>query len=1105
MTFTPSKIAIQRPASIFILMVLIFFMGVNAYKSLPREDAPDIQIPLLIITVPYPGASPADVEALVINKLEKELQNLEYLKEMKSTSTEGAAIITLEFSLDFKVSAALTKVREAIDRVKPDLPAETEDPIITEINLSEEPIMIVNIAGKMGLHTLKKIAEDIKDEIKGIQGVLDVKRAGGLEKEVQVFINPNKLRHYNLDLNQVALAITQENTSVPGGKMKMGPMNYLIRVPSEIVTPSELENIPIKSLNKVPIYIRDIAKVQFGFKELESRSRLNGIESVSLSISKRSGENLIEISKKIKAIVAKEEKRFGKKLKFTILSDKSKKVNQMVSDLENNIFSGLTFVFIVLLITMGPRSAFFVGAAIPFSMLISFIVIQWLSITLNVVVLFSLILALGMLVDNAIVVVENIYRHMESGKSRVEASLVGVGEVAIPIISSTITTLAAFLPLIFMPGIMGEFMSYLPKTLIITLTASLFVGLIINPVLCATLMPQPKEKKALNEFELAKKSKWARGYRKVLEFALKYSKSTMIIVILVWVFVIFSYFKFVFPKQGVEFFPTTQPQEAVVHIKAPLGTTLEKSDAIVKELEKALKPFQKYTDAIVGNVGQGRGSQQSVSSISHIVIAFPDWQEWKGLKPSEVVAKARKRIKHIVGAEISVKKAQMGPPRKAPVRIEISGNDFNIMKDISIKIQQKIKNTKGIVNLKDDFDKSRAEIRVVLDREKISQLGLRASQIGGLIRTAFNGKKVSTYREGKEEYDIIVRLDQKFRTSSTSLESFHIKTASGRQVPISELARVIPAPSFGSIRHVGSKRVITISADSEGVPGPVLLKAVQKKLKGMKTPSGYFIKYTGSNKAEKESQDFLAQSFLVALFLIFLVLVTQFNSIVLPFIILTSVVLSLMGVFLGMIIHARPISIMMGGIGTISLAGVVVNNSIVLIDYINQLRERGESAYQAILIAGMVRLRPVLLTAVTTILGLIPITLGMDINFYRWPNVVVFGSEGGTFWVPMAYAVIYGLGVATVLTLIVVPVLYLQVESIKKTVPLWFNKALQYAYSLQKKGNLPASIHFRRQTTQNGQRIDKIAINELEELPPTDDSKINPPSVKEPTIEKADT
>ncbi|MCG8338006.1 MAG: efflux RND transporter permease subunit [Proteobacteria bacterium] len=1028
--FLPSNIAIQRPSSIFILMILIFIMGLIAYRGLPREAFPEVQIPYLIVTIPYPGSSPEDVESLIVNKLESEMQNLDDLKEISSTSTEGAAMVALEYDLGADIDEAKIEVREALDRVTPELPDDTEDPIITEINTADFPIIIINLSGTIGLYALKEAAEDLKEDIEGIPGVLEVKRAGGLDREVQVNVDPDKLRYYNLDLNQVSNAIAYENTNTPAGNIEIGPLKYMIRIPGEIEAPERIDDMIITAPGQIPVFTRDVARTQFSFQEVTTRSRLNKTESVSLSVSKRSGENLLEITGEIKRIIEKAKNQNANTIKYTILSDHSDTVKMFIRDLENNMYSGLVSVLLVLIFILGFRNSVFVAAAIPFSMLISFLIIQSLGITLNMIVLFALIMALGMLVDNAIVIVENIYRHLELGYPPKIAAKLGVGEVAIPVSTSTLTTLAAFFPLLFMPGIMGDFMSYMPKMLIITLSASLFVGLVINPVLCSVFMKNPKKKKSNDEISIAEGSKILGIYRKVLQWALAHRLVVVFLVFGTWIFLFQYYAKEVSPSAGTEFFPESEPEYAIIHVEAPLGSSLERSDELTRKIEKVTESYYDKTTSVIANVGQPAGSMVTsgkTTHLSHLQVNFPNWQERTSL-PSDHIVSIRSKIAAFSGAVFKITKAEHGPPTGKPVNIEISGEDLVALEKISLDIQSRIKNVEGLVNLDDNFVSNRSEIQVLIDREKTARLGLRTASVAGLLRTAFNGKIVSTYREGKEEYDIVVRLDEKHRKSINSLESLYIKTPEGQSVNLGEIAIVTNAKALGSIRHIGTDRVITVSGDAEGKSGSDVLSAVQEELKDYIIPEGFSLKYSGANTSQKEMEEFLPKSFLVTVFLIFLILVTQFNSLALPFIIVTSVFLSMMGVYLGMIIHHSPFSIMMGGIGIISLAGVVVNNAIVLIDYIQQLRAKGLARERAIVLSGMLRLRPVLLTAMTTILALIPVTVGLDIDFSRSP-IVLFGSESGQMWIPMAQAVIYGLAIATGLTLIVIPVLYSLIET----------------------------------------------------------------------------
>ena len=1056
----PSHIAIRNPVFVFIMVLVISIAGFKAYKSIPREAAPDIQIPLLIVSIPFPGASPEDVESLISNKVEQELKTIKNLKEISSTSSEGVSVLTLEFTSDFDISEARTKVREKMDQIKPDLPADAEDYQVTEINLSEQPLMILNLAGDMGLLGLTELADEVKEEIEGIPGILEVRRAGGLEKEIRVYVNPDKLNYYKLALNQVSSSISNENTNLPGGTITMGPTKYMIRVPGEFISPEGINEALISAPNQVPVRVKDIAQVVFGYKEVTSKSRLDGLESVSLSIVKRSGENLLAIRDEVKSIIQRLEKDYKEDVKFSILSDQGERVQQIVKDLENNIITGFVLVFLVLLLVMGISNALLVAIAIPLSFLVSMIILNVMGFTLNIVVLFSLILSLGLLVDNAIVIVENIYRHRQAGKSRIEAAMLGTKEIAIPVTTSTITTVAAFFPLIFMPGIAGEFISFLPKTLIVTLSSSLFVALIINSVLCSTMMRVKVNKEVTSDFDelkLVDHSKILRVYQRTLRGVLRFRFVTVMVFIFLFIGTFYWYGTNTFPRKRVEFFPKTEPSEAIVNITAPMGTTLDISDGYVTSVEGYIESDMDKLDAVVANVGQRRGSGASSSGstttyLSHVVLDFPSWQNWVE-KPSEIIKNLRQKLVKMVGVQVKLVEAQSGPPTGKAFNLEVQGEDFSKMINSVEIIKQKIKDIPGLVDLTDDFDRSRPELKVIIDRDKASRLGFRARDIASTVRTAFNGKKVSVFRDGTEEYDIWVQLDQSFRKNQSDLASLFIFTSSGEPVRLSEIAKVDTGPSYGSIRHVDTERTITISGDAFRVPGPVLVMKAQQALKDLELPDGVRYKFTGENKGRQETQIFIGQALIIAICLILVVMIAQFNSIALPFIVITSVFMSVMGVLLGLIVHDRPFGIIMTGVGTVALAGIVVNNVIVMLDFVVKLRKQGFARNEAMVLASAVRFRPVLLTAVTTVIGLAPMAMGMDIDFSR-DSPIVFGSESGSFWKSMALAIMYGLSVATFLTLFMVPTLYSLIEDGRERLIRLLSKYISFENSNNIKAEL---------------------------------------------------
>ncbi len=1012
-----SDLAISNRISIFVMTGAVILLGFMSYLTLPRESAPSIDIPIVFVATPYFGVSPEDIENLVTQPIEKHLEELSNVKEITSTSSEGISTVVIEFETEVDINNALQKVREEVDLARAEIPDDAEESTIQEINFDDIPILVINVAGTHNLVTLKDIAENLELRIEQIPGVLDVTVAGGLEREVQVNVDPDRLVYYGLELEDIIETIRQENLNMPGGSIKTGTLRYAVRVPGEFTNPEEIGALVLKTRNRQPITIEDVAEVRFGFKEASTHARMNGLPCVSLNVQKRSGENLIQIADTVKELLDAERERLPKTVNLAVLADQSKDIRSMISDLENNIISGLILVVCVLFMFMGVRNALFVAIAIPLSMLISFIVLEMLGYTLNMVVLFSLILALGMLVDNAIVIVENIYRHREEGMPLIRAAREGVGEVAVPVCTSTLTTLCAFAPMLFWPGIIGDFMSYLPATLIITLAASLFVGLIINPTVCSVLLTVTRKRED---------QRWLMNlrerYSRFLIFALEHKLSVMGVTCgaLIGMIVLYGLI-----GKGVEFFPETEPNQAYIDVNTAIGTKLDVSDGIVRQAEEYI---QDTTDMnqYVASVGASPNPQDFSASgggtphKSRIIVDFFERQD-REQSSFETVEAIRKRMERLIGADVEITTPQPGPPTAAPVNIEIVGDDFAVLSRLADEAMLLIENIPGLVDLKDDYDSGKPELKVEIDREQAALLELNTAKIARAVRTAINGTEASKYRVGEEEYDIIVRFAETERSTFADLERIHI-IQDDELVSLSTLARTRVAGGVGSIKRKDQERVLTIEGDVEGRLANDVLEDVQTTLASLALPEGYALRYAGENVEQDEATDFLSKAFLIALILITLVLVTQFNSITMPFIIMMSVVLSLIGVLFGLIVTATPFGIIMTGIGVISLAGVVVNNAIVLIDYIRKLRNRGLRRREAIVQGGVTRLRPVLLTAITTILGLIPLTTGLSFNF--WTLTLEVGGESSQWWGPMGVAVIFGLAIATVLTLIVVPVMY---------------------------------------------------------------------------------
>lgn len=1013
-----NRIALKRQPTILTLLIIIVIAGAYSYLTLPRESFPDITIPYVFVTTTYEGVSPSDMEELVTIPIERKLKGIADVEEIRSTSAEGISTVAVKFLPSVDIDDALQKVRDRVDQAKNDLPADLkDDPVIKEVNFSDLPVIRVVLSGDFSLRRLQRFAEDLKDKIESIQGVLDAPISGGLEREIHVEFDLDRVGAYNVPFSSLISAVTRSNVNMPGGSMDIGEGKYLVRVPEDFKHPSEIFSIVAFVRDGKPVYLRDLAVITDSHKDPLTRTRINGKTSVTIAVQKRSGENIVRVTDEVKKAVEEMRPLLPPSLGIDLTADMSNDVRLMVADLENNILSGLLLVLAVIFVFIGGQSAVFIALAIPYSMFITFILLMGSGITMNMVVLFSLILALGMLVDNGIVIVENIYRHMQEGEGRLEAATAATDEVAWPVITSTLTTLGAFFPMIFWPGIMGEFMKYLPITLIMALSASLFVALAINPVLSARYQRVTIETKRSRKDGLI-----IRAYLSFLTWALNHR---LILVLSAFALLLASVASYGAFGRGTEFFPETEPRRAYITVKAPEGTNLDASDAIVAQVEKTAAQYEDihYIIANVGAVGGDPFSQGGTGThINRVVIDFKDFHERE--KPSsEIVDELRTRLlKDIRGAEVQVEKEKEGPPTGPPVNLEISGKDIVVLGELAQRARKIIEQIPGIVDLKDNFVRGKPEITVRIDKEKAALFNLDTLTIATTVKSAINGAKVGVFREGKDEYDIIAKLPEKDRRSLESIKRLTISGPAGEPVPITSVADIGVSSGLGAIMRLDQKRVVTVSANVSGRLANDAIRDIEKRLvEQVEWPRGYSFRFTGEQREQEKAQAFLIKAFAATLFLIAIILITQFNSVATPLIILTSVLLSLIGVFLGLLVTDTAFGIIMTGIGVISLAGVVVNNAIVLIDYSNQLRDKGLSYRESLIKAGLVRFRPVMLTAITTILGLLPMAAGVSVDFRKLTLEV--GSESSQWWGPMAVAVIFGLGVATLLTLVIVPVL----------------------------------------------------------------------------------
>jgi multidrug efflux pump len=1011
-----SNAAVDNRTVVWVLIVLIMMAGTTAYLTVPREATPDIPIPYVVVTTPYEGVSPEDIESSITLKLEKELAGIKGIKEISSISAEGNSTIIIEFFPDVRVEEALQYARDRVDQVRGELPADAEEPSVREISLADFPIFLINISGGgISEVQLKAIADELEDVFEELPGVLNCEVLGGLEREIRLEVDHDRFLAYGLTLGQLLALVPSEHLNLSAGSLETPRTKFNVRVPAEFKDPDEVEHLIIAVIDGRPIYLSDIGVVRDTFKDRTSYSRLSGEPSITLSIQKRVGADIIPLAVAVEKILEEARKQVPQGVTFEVTLDQSEDIRSMVKDLENNILSGLVLVVIVLLLFLGLRTSAIVALAIPMSMLISFFVIQAMGMTLNMIVLFSLIMALGMLVDNAIVIVENIYRHIQLGYDRVEAAKLGTGEVAWPVITSTATTLAAFSPLLFWPDIMGEFMKFLPMTLIITLCSSLFVALVISPAVCSVAAGGKVR-------ETDKLSWFLRGYRGVLRLAIEYRFVTLTLAFMVLVSLVMLYGKF---GHGVVLFPEFDPRRSSIEIRAPQGTAIEETDRITRIVESRLGEYSDHLQNYVANVGMAGGASFGPSGsgphIGNLTLMFHPY-EIRQRASKEIIPELRDRFSDISGAEIEIKEEEQGPPTGAAVTVRIMGKEFRTLQQISEEAKRSIQNVSGLVNLRSDYEASRPEIIFHIDRQRAMLLGVNTAMVANYLKTAIFGNRVATYRQFQDEYDITIRLPAEQRLDVDALLKLQIPNAQGQAVPLSSLGEFAYAGGLGTVRHLNQRRVITITGDAEGRLSNEVLADVQSILNNLSLPPGYEIRYAGEKEEQDKAAAFLGRAFLFALLLITMILVAQFNSLLIPFIILTTVVLSLIGVFTGLLVFPMPFSIIMTGVGVISLAGVVVNNAIVFLYYTRQLEERGRRIAEAAVEAGTIRLRPVLLSAVTTILGLVPMASGVSYDFHTFEWAL--RSESSQWWASMAIAVIFGLGFATMLTLIIVPTLY---------------------------------------------------------------------------------
>lgn len=1106
--------AVDNSTSIFILTGMIMLFGIQSYNSMPKEQFPEVSFPEIFINTPYPGNSAEDIEALISRPIEKELKSVTGVKDVSSTSMQDFSIIIAEFEADIEMEDAKRKVKDAVDKAKSELPTDLDsDPEVVEINLAEIPIMTVNISGPFTMDQLRDYADFIKDRLEEVKEVSKVDMKGELEREMKIDVDLHKMQSLQVTFGDIENAVYLENMNMSAGEIVNNDFRRAVRIVGELDSEQDVENIIVKSENQRPIYLRDIAKVEYGYKERSSYARADGFPVISLDVIKRKGQNLLDCADHVKTMLTDAEPYLSDDLNIQIFNDQSIYTRTEVDNLENSIISGVILVVLVLLFFLGLRNAMFVGLAIPLSMLTG---IMWLHLsdtTMNIVVLFSLILALGLLVDNAIVVVENIYRFMQEGYSGMMAAKLGTSEVAMPIIASTATTLAAFMPLAFWPGIMGEFMYYMPLTLIIVLTSSLFVALVINPVFTSKLM---KVDEKADDIKVRRRrrnntliwsavligiallgqisgSDWVRNlfgiaaiitlfnffllrpmafgfqnsviprmeniYDAFIRGALK-GRTPWAIFIGSFVLLVVSIMALAIKSPQVIYFPAASPLYVNAFVELPMGSDIEATNTIMEELEdKIEKNFEKYgtvVEAVLSQVGENTADPNGppepglTPHKARLTVSFVPANQRGEIDTWDILDEMRELVKGYPGVKIVVDKNADGPPTGKPINLELRGEDIDQLAILSEKVISYINGLSipGIEELIPDVKLGKPELLIKIDREAARRFETSTVAIASDLRTAIYGKEVSQFKDGEEEHPINLRLSEDYRNDISDLLNQKVtfrNPANGQivQVPISAVADIEYSSSYSSIKRKNLDRMITIYSNVlEGYNANQIVEELKVAMEDYPLPAGFTYEFTGEQQQQQEDMGFLNTAFLVALFCIFIIIVTQFNSIISPFIIIISVLFSTIGVFLGYAITGMDLVVIGTGVGIISLAGVVVNNAIVLIDYINllfrrRMEEKGVDSIfklelnevkEAIIKGGATRLRPVLLTAITTVLGLIPLAIGFNFNFFTLiseldPHIFI-GGDNTAMWGPIAWTIIYGLVFATFLTLIVVPAIY---------------------------------------------------------------------------------
>jgi len=1096
--FFATSWAIDNKISIYVLVFMISLFGLLNYYSMPKEQFPEIVIPLVVVNSLYPGTSPSDMENLVTRPLEKNLKSISGVKKITSRSVQDFSSVIVEFNTGIEIRDAKQQVSDAVDKTKPDLPNDPlfHSPSVMEIDLSEIPIQYINLSGDIPLDRLKQYADELQERIETLKEITRVEIGGALDREIQINMDMYKMRAAGLTFRDVDQAVNLNNMTVSGGNIDLQGMSRSISVIGEVRNVDEIGNILLTTGSGAIVKLKDIATVRDSHHEPENFARFNGKNVITLNVVKKSGQNLLSAADKIKTIINDMQKtRFPANLTINITGDQSHYTRDTLKELNNTIILGFLFVTIVLMFFMGLVNAIFVAFSIPLSMAIAYIFLPVIGFSMNMLVMFAFIFALGIVVDDAIVVIENTHRiYRKTGLPINLSAKRAAGEVFVPILSGTLTTLSPFVPLAFWPGVVGSFMIYIPVTLIITLFASLIVAYIFNPVFAIDFMKHDDEERKTTRTQIFKTTVWIllpalpfyfmkrfgianlivfiavsyvlhnlfgyklfrrfqtrfipgmmRGYENLLKWALNGKRpgrllwgmsGLFVITIVLWNIV----------KPPVLFFPDNEPNTINTFIKMPVGTEINVTDSVTRLVEgrimKVLGPANPIVESVITNVALLASENQfdnstKSSNLAKIAVNFVQFQDRKGKSTNVFLNEIREAVRDIPGAEIVVDKVQMGPPVGKPINIEIAGDDLNQLVIQSEKFKRYVDSIQiaGIEELKSDFATTKPELIVNLDRERANYEGITAAVVGDAIRTGQLGKEVSKYREGEDQYPIMLRFEPDQRKDIEQLLNLTItymdmNTGVLRKIPLSAVARVDYVNSYGQINRLNLKRVITLSSNVlDGYNANVINAQLRKIIPDFARTSGVDIRITGEQEDQQESMVFLLKAMLISLFLIMFILVTQVNSMSKALIIVSEVAFSLIGVLLGYMIFGMSVSIIMTGMGIVALAGIVVRNGILLVEFTDVLKRQGVKTREAIIEAGKTRITPVILTATATILGLIPLAIGMNINFKTLLSSlnpdIYFGGENVMFFGPLSWTIIFGLSAATFMTLVMIPVMYL--------------------------------------------------------------------------------